>query len=70
MRRTIMRYVCLCVTMMFTMISPRVKKRFPSLEHFVEAGLLQESEKDIIASLNKKFPKYSKHWYVSVLNGL
>lgn len=62
MRRTIMRYVCLCVTMMFTMISPRVKKRFPSLDHFVEAGLLQENEKDILADLNIKFPKYSKHW--------
>ncbi|XP_017782992.1 PREDICTED: bestrophin-4 isoform X2 [Nicrophorus vespilloides] len=62
MRRTIMRYVCLCVTMMFTMISPRVKKRFPTLDHFVEAGLLQQSEKHIIADLNQKFPKYSKHW--------
>lgn len=62
MRRTIMRYVCLCVTMMFSMISPRVKKRFPTLDHFVEAGLLQESEKEIMADLNNKFPKYSKHW--------
>ncbi|CAG9762204.1 unnamed protein product [Ceutorhynchus assimilis] len=62
MRRTIMRYVCLCVTMTFTMISPRVKKRFPTLDHFVEAGLLHESEKDIMVNLNKKFPKYSKHW--------
>nr|XP_023026168.1 bestrophin-4-like isoform X1 [Leptinotarsa decemlineata] len=62
MRRTIMRYVCLCVTMVFTMISPRVKKRFPTLDHFIEAGLLQESEKEILASLDKKFPRYSKHW--------
>lgn len=59
-----MRYVCLCVTMTFTMISPRVKKRFPTLEHLVEAGLLHESEKEIMVNLNKKFPKYSKHWYV------
>uniref|UniRef100_A0A6P7G6Z3 Bestrophin homolog n=1 Tax=Diabrotica virgifera virgifera TaxID=50390 RepID=A0A6P7G6Z3_DIAVI len=62
MRRTIMRYMCLCVTMVFTMISPRVKKRFPTLDHFVEAGLLQPSEKDIMSDLNVKFPKYSKHW--------
>lgn len=66
MRRTIMRYVCLCVTMVFTMISPRVKKRFPTLDHFVEAGLLQTSERDIIADLDQKFPKYPKHWYVYV----
>lgn len=63
MRRTVMRYVCLCVTMMFTMISPRVKKRFPTLDHFVDAGLLQTSEKVIIDDLNTKFPKHSKHWY-------
>ncbi|XP_060530282.1 bestrophin-2 isoform X2 [Cylas formicarius] len=62
MRRTIMRYVCLCVTMTFTMISPRVKKRFPTLDHFVDAGLLHRSEKEIMDDLNRKFPKYSKHW--------
>ncbi|KAL1489688.1 hypothetical protein ABEB36_013629 [Hypothenemus hampei] len=62
MRRTIMRYVCLCVTMTFTMISPRVKKRFPTLDHLVDAGLLHISEKEIMMDLNKKFPKYSKHW--------
>lgn len=57
-----MRYVCLCVTMMFTMISPKVKKRFPTLNHFVDAGLLQPSEKEIMDDLNTKFPKHSKHW--------
>ncbi|XP_019876312.1 bestrophin-2 isoform X2 [Aethina tumida] len=62
MRRTILRYVCLCVTMTFTMISPRVKKRFPSLEHFVDAGILQPSELHVIKDLNEKFPNYSKHW--------
>ncbi|KAF5308888.1 hypothetical protein FQR65_LT00588 [Abscondita terminalis] len=62
MRRTIMRYACLCVTMTFTMVSPRVKKRFPTLGHFVEAGLLQPGEKEIIDDLDQKFPKYSKHW--------
>lgn len=63
-----MRYVCLSVTMMFTMISPRVKKRFPTLDHFVEAGLLQTSEKEIISVLDNKFPKYSKHWLVHLIS--
>ncbi|XP_075214410.1 bestrophin-4-like isoform X2 [Lycorma delicatula] len=62
MRRTIMRYVCLCLTMVFSMISPRVKKRFPTLDHFVEAGLLLENEKGIVVDLNDKFPRHSKHW--------
>lgn len=62
MRRTIMRYVCLCATMVLTMISPKVKKRFPTIEHLVEAGLLLENELHIIETMNKKFPKHAKHW--------
>ncbi|KAJ8727018.1 hypothetical protein PYW08_015415 [Mythimna loreyi] len=62
MRRTIVRYVCLCLTMVLTMISPRVKKRFPTLINFVDAGLLLENEKTILDNLNDKFPKPSKHW--------
>nr|XP_049696885.1 bestrophin homolog 22 isoform X2 [Helicoverpa armigera] len=62
MRRTIVRYVCLCLTMVLTMISPRVKKRFPTLNNFVDAGLLLENEKTILDNLNDKFPKPSKHW--------
>ncbi|CAO1424598.1 unnamed protein product [Diamesa serratosioi] len=62
MRRTIMRYVCLCLTMVLGNLSPRVKKRFPTLGHYVEAGLLIENERAIIEDLNEKFPKHSKHW--------
>ncbi|XP_047522701.1 bestrophin-4 isoform X2 [Pieris napi] len=62
MRRTILRYVCLCLTMVLTMISPRVKKRFPTLDNLVEAGLLIDNEKSILDNLNQKFPKPSKHW--------
>lgn len=62
MRRTIMRYVCVCITMVLANISPRVKKRFPSIDHFVEVGLLLENEKNIIAAINEKFPGPPKHW--------
>ncbi|XP_026472227.1 bestrophin-4-like isoform X2 [Ctenocephalides felis] len=62
MRRTILRYVCLCMTMVFSMISPRVKKRFPTLDHLLEAGLLTENERVIMDDLNTKFPRHSKHW--------
>lgn len=62
MRRTIMRYVCLCITMMFAMISPKVKKTFPTLDSFIKNGLLHQSEKEIIADLNNKFPNHPKHW--------
>ncbi|XP_071569485.1 bestrophin-2 isoform X2 [Temnothorax nylanderi] len=62
MRRTILRYVCVCLTMVLTNVAPRVKKRFPTMEHFVESGLLLENELAIFHSLNAKFPKPSKHW--------
>ncbi|XP_055299665.1 bestrophin-4 isoform X2 [Sitodiplosis mosellana] len=62
MRRIVMRYVCLCLTMVLSNVSPRVKKRFPTLQHLVEAGLLEENEKFIMESFNSKFTKYSKHW--------
>ncbi|XP_018406534.1 PREDICTED: bestrophin-4 [Cyphomyrmex costatus] len=62
MRRTIVRYVCVCLTMVLTNVAPRVKKRFPTLEHFVESGLLLDNELLIFQNLNAKFPKPSKHW--------
>lgn len=39
MRRTIMRYVNLSYAMILSMVSTRVKKRFPTLDHLVEAGM-------------------------------
>ncbi|SPP87721.1 bestrophin-2 isoform X4 [Drosophila guanche] len=62
MRRTIMRYACLCLTMVLANVSPRVKKRFPGLDNLVEAGLLNDNERTIIEAMNKSFPRPSKHW--------
>ncbi|KAI4502830.1 hypothetical protein M0802_001874 [Mischocyttarus mexicanus] len=62
MRRTIVRYVCVCLTLVLANVSPRVKKRFPTLEHFVDTGLLLENELSVFQGLNAKFPKPSKHW--------
>jgi Bestrophin, RFP-TM, chloride channel len=39
MRRTVMRYVCLSLVMTMASISPPVKKRFPTWQHMVEAGI-------------------------------
>lgn len=38
MRRNIMRYMCLAYVITLQRISLRVKKRFPSLQHLVDAG--------------------------------
>lgn len=48
--------------MVLSNVSPRVKKRFPTLNHYVDSGLLIENEKEIIEDLNEKYPKHSKHW--------
>lgn len=62
MRRTIMRYVNLCLAMVLTNIAPRVKKRFPTKQHLVDAGLMVENELLVMEQFNTRFNKYSKHW--------
>ncbi|EDV97729.1 bestrophin-2 [Drosophila grimshawi] len=62
MRRTIMRYVCLSLTMVLTMISPVIKRRFPTYDYLVEAGLLNKNEALIISKMDEKFPKHYKYW--------
>ncbi|XP_044253869.1 bestrophin-3-like [Tribolium madens] len=61
-RRTIVRYACATFTITLTMLSPRVKKRFPTFEHFVSAGLLTKDEVKIMNDLDNEFPSYSKYW--------
>ncbi|SPP75994.1 bestrophin-2 [Drosophila guanche] len=62
MRRTIMRYVCLSLTMVLTMISPVIKRRFPSYDYLIEAGMLNANEANIIKAMDTKFPKHPKYW--------
>src|SRR4051812_26105516 len=45
LRRTICRYVCLSITLCYSKVSLRTKKRFPTINHFIAAGLLMEHEK-------------------------
>jgi bestrophin, other len=39
MRRTVMRYINLSYVMTMRSISPPVKKRFPTMDHMVDAGM-------------------------------
>ncbi|GAB0095653.1 Bestrophin [Sergentomyia squamirostris] len=61
MRRNIMRYACLAYVITLQRISLRVKRRFPTLQHIVDAGLMLESEKKIFEIMNQKSPM-SKYW--------
>ncbi|XP_035215748.1 uncharacterized protein LOC118189269 isoform X2 [Stegodyphus dumicola] len=58
MRRTIMRYANLAFVITLTCISPCVKKRFPTMDHLVEAGILLPNEKKIIEQLKTSHSTY------------
>ena len=47
-KRTVMRYVNLSITETFRMISSPVKKRFPTYQHLVDAGLMTRVEMDAV----------------------
>jgi len=53
-----MRYVCLTITQCFIQISPRVKKRFPTLDYLQDAGLLIDGEREILNEIKSSLPKY------------
>lgn len=45
-----------------TMVSPTIKKRFPTVNHLVESGLMTKEEKKILEELELEFPSYTKYW--------
>ncbi|CAG0893223.1 unnamed protein product [Darwinula stevensoni] len=57
MRRTIMRYMNLAMVHAFSLISVPVQKRFPTLQHLVTAGLLEENELPILDKMSKSVKK-------------
>ncbi|XP_048517093.1 bestrophin-2 isoform X2 [Dendroctonus ponderosae] len=61
-RRTIVRYICVTFTFTLTLMSPKAKKRFPTLNHFVDAGLFTKEEKKIFEDLDNEYPNYTKNW--------
>ncbi|XP_012525872.1 uncharacterized protein LOC105830813 [Monomorium pharaonis] len=61
MRRNIVRYAVLAYVITLQRISLRVKRRFPTLQHMVDVGLMMESEKKIFEIMNKK-AAMSKYW--------
>ncbi|XP_044749295.1 bestrophin-2-like [Coccinella septempunctata] len=60
-KRTIVRYACTTFTITSTMISSKVKKRFPTLDHLIEAGLINKEEKKIIEELDNEYT-HTKYW--------
>lgn len=69
MRRTILRYANLSATMIFRIVSPRVRKRFPALKDLRDAGLCNDDELKLIQDLEIKYPGFSiktKELYITL----
>ncbi|KAM3603916.1 uncharacterized protein V6R79_004014 [Siganus canaliculatus] len=58
LRRTLMRYANLSSVLILRSISTRVHKRFPTVEHVVEAGFMTSQELKLYESLHSDFNKY------------
>ncbi|XP_067109770.1 bestrophin-4-like [Osmerus mordax] len=58
LRRTLMRYANLSSVLILRSISTRVHRRFPSLEHVVDAGFMTSQEHLKIEGLYSDFNKY------------
>ncbi|XP_028833443.1 bestrophin-4 [Denticeps clupeoides] len=57
-RRTLMRYANLSSVLILRSVSTRVRRRFPSLEHVVEAGFMSQEEHKQLEHLYSDFNKY------------
>ncbi|XP_075456379.1 bestrophin-3 isoform X1 [Ascaphus truei] len=58
LRRTLMRYVNLTSLLIFRSVSTAVFKRFPTMDHVVEAGFMTSDERKLFDSLNSPHLKY------------
>lgn len=66
LRRTIMRYVNCSITMVLRHVSITVKRRFPTFENLVDAGLLNINEYKILSDINEHYPG-NKSWVVPII---
>ena len=62
MRRTIIRYINLCLILTFRLICLPVKKRFPTLQHLEDAGILQGRERQIFEKMDQDVSHHPKYW--------
>ncbi|XP_076149300.1 bestrophin-4 [Alosa pseudoharengus] len=58
LRRTLMRYANLSSVLILRSISTRVRRRFPTLDHIVQAGFMTEKEQKHLDHLYSDFNKY------------
>lgn len=56
LRRTIIRYVNLSITMILRKLSPRLQRRLPFQSSLVDAGLLNDNELAIFEEMDEAYP--------------
>uniref|UniRef100_A0A914UWT6 Bestrophin homolog n=1 Tax=Plectus sambesii TaxID=2011161 RepID=A0A914UWT6_9BILA len=57
-RRTMIRYLTLAQVLVFRNISSAAKKRFPTIEHLIEAGLMTKADLKVYNRMQSTHPKY------------
>lgn len=57
-RRTLMRYAGLSAVLILRSVSTAVFKRFPTMDHVVEAGFMTRNERKKFENLNSSYNKY------------
>ncbi|VDM68390.1 unnamed protein product [Strongylus vulgaris] len=69
MRRTLIRYLVLTQAMVFRDVAAGVRRRFPTMNHLVTAGLMTEKELERFNSIKTKNAKYwvPMHWLFSLI---
>ena len=60
-RRTVVRYACLAITMSFRYVGTKVFKRFPTMEHLTDSGLVTDKE---LVNLKKVSDRSEYLYYV------
>ncbi|KAK3877660.1 hypothetical protein Pcinc_017634, partial [Petrolisthes cinctipes] len=73
MRRTLARYINLSLVLILRSISSPLKKRFPTLDHLVEAGFITSTELGIYKEVpNKEFNTYwvPCTWFTALLRDI
>ncbi|XP_049735060.1 bestrophin-4 [Elephas maximus indicus] len=58
LRRTLIRYANLASVLVLRSVSTRVRKRFPTMDHVVDAGFMSQEERKKFESLKSDFNKY------------
>ncbi|XP_077989600.1 bestrophin-3-like [Glandiceps talaboti] len=69
MRRTMVRYINLSILLLFRAVSQSVKKRFPTMDHVVNAGFMTEEERKSYEEIPSQHAKYWVPciWFISLV---